>query len=889
MLRLDRILKKSGTFRFAVFLLTMMYAKLGGGLGRHYLKRGNCSAYVTSRSVATGSNGFNLGAGSNGLMMDSKIRQYIDRSRSNNNCPRKRISVRSYSKDSQIDWNMRSIDVADLNQSQAELEMKEVTNEINQHDKLYYEGNPVLSDAQYDALAIRQKELEERFPHLKLPDSRQNRVGYKLEGGREDGTKITHLTQMLSLDNAFSEPDLDAWLSKLQRLLPEAELDFWAEPKIDGLSISLRYENGILTSCATRGDGFRGENVTDRAPALIGVPLILHENGRKLPSLVEVRGELYMSVEDFKTLNFERKVANESLFANPRNAASGSLRQLSLKDVRSRKLRFFAYDVSVVNESERLPSTQSGLMEWVESVGFNASRPSTRLPGDSKELIKYHKELEKARPNLTFEIDGAVFKLHDRNLQQKAGATAKAPRYAIAQKFQAEEAETTLEDYVIQVGRLGQLTPVGILKPTLITGATVSKATLHNFGFVNELGLRKGDTLKIRRSGDVIPQVLRVVKHGEGEVLRIPKNCPECGGIVIEEGARHMCTNFMGCKAQILETLKHLVGKKCLNIDGLGPQRLKYLIDKGYIEDWSDIFNLENKIAEYNSTSGETHPNIAPNGNGNISNLKSEDGNGNINNLHLEDGWGSKSVDKLLESIRAAKRPPLHRFIYAQARRNLGSSAAKKLASHFGESYGRWWGAVLDASKGEESDGYHELISIDQIGGKAVESMIETALMFREKSEKLARVLEIYENPVPPKPKPIEEKKKKRKSNKSEGDEKSAEEGEENTKDERGGGGGLSGKKFVITGIFQEVSREKVEAYLESVGAKVTGSVSKQTDAVIAGEKPGANKVNKARSLDVRVMSEEEFLSSEIFSPLLIKLEGPIRSFNEVLRSDVEK
>ncbi len=684
-----------------------------------------------------------------------------------------------------------------LNEDQARAELARLAAEIARHDKLYFQkDDPQISDAAYDALRVRNTEIEARFPYLKRADSPSDRVGSAPAGGF---AKVMHSTPMLSLGNAFSDADVTDFLDGVRRFLkelrddPSIPIEMVAEPKIDGLSASVRYENGRMVLGATRGDGTEGENVTANLATIQNLPRRLSGDG--WPELLEVRGEVYMDKSDFAALNLRQEESGGKLFANPRNAAAGSLRQIDPSVTESRPLRFFGYAWG--ETSAPLGSTVMEVREKLSGWGFTLNEPS-RLCTSLPDVLAYYRELGARRADFSFDIDGVVYKVNRLDWQQRLGTVSRAPRWAIAHKFPAEQAQTRLNRISIQVGRTGALTPVAELEPITVGGVVVSRATLHNEDEIDRKDIREGDTVVVQRAGDVIPQVVRVIEDRRPKKSKsyvFPDHCPECGSEAVrpEGEAVRRCTGGLICPAQRVERLKHFVSRDAFDIDGFGGKNVEAFLQDGLLSTPADIFRLDQHADE----------------------------------LKQREGWGDLSVDNLLRAIAARRRIPLDRFIYALGIRQVGQATARLLARHYG-SLGALR-AALDTAHGDHtSEDYRALIDIDGIG----ESVAADLLAFftephnRELVDDLSSVLEEIEpfEAAGPVDSPV------------------------------------SGKTVVFTGTLLEMTRNEAKARAEALGAKVAGSVSRKTDYVIVGADAGS-KAKKAEELGVSRLSESEWLA----------------------------
>jgi DNA ligase (NAD+) len=699
-------------------------------------------------------------------------------------------------------------DVADLTKVQAKVEHKRLALELEGHDTRYYqEDAPSISDAEYDALRQRFNAIEKRFPELVSAESPSQKVGVAPSGRFR---KVRHAVPMLSLDNAFAEEDVVDFAGRIVRFLKLADdrIDFSAEPKIDGLSMSLRYERGELVTAATRGDGAEGEDVTANIRTLKDVPQEL--KGRNLPDICEVRGEVYMTKKAFLALNERQKQAGETIFANPRNSAAGSLRQKDPSITASRPLGFFAY---AWGEMSELPEeTQSGMIKWFERCGFSTN-PLTKLCHSVEELIAFHRRIEEQRAELDYDIDGVVYKVDRIDWQERLGFVSRTPRWAIAHKFPAERAMTVLRDIEIQVGRTGTLAPVGKLEPVGVGGVIVQNVTLHNEDYIKGIGgdgepiregrdIRKDDTVVIQRAGDVIPQVVDVIiekRPKDSKPFRFPTKCPcPLHTDVVreetatgEEGSRARCSGEFACPYQKIEHLKLFVSRRAFDIDGLGEKQLEYFFEQGWVKEPADIFTLAARN----------------------------------NRLKLEEieGYGETSVRNLFGAIEARRSIALERFIYALGMRHVGETTALALARGYG-SWKAFHDACVKVAKGDE-EAIAEMDALDQIGDTVIASI---AAYFGESHnrgivERLTKELTILDAEKP-------------KSSSA-----------------------IAGKTVVFTGSLEKMTRDEAKAMAERLGAKAAGSVSKKTDYVVAG--PGAgSKLAEAQKHGVTVLTEDEWL-----------------------------
>jgi DNA ligase (NAD+) len=682
----------------------------------------------------------------------------------------------------------------ELSPGEAKTELKRLAKEIAHHDELYHQKDaPAISDAEYDALVKRNKAIEALFPSLKRTDSPSARVGAEPAAGF---AKVRHLHPMLSLNNAFDREDVADFIGSIRRFLgrkDEADIELNVEPKIDGLSANLRYEDGAFTIGATRGDGTVGEDITANLKHVAGIPATLKDS--KPPKLIEIRGEVYFPHDAFFALNKEREKAGEPVFANPRNAAAGSVRQLDPNITKSRPLKFFAYAMGATEGWRNEPKLHSEAIEQLRKWGF-AVNPKTRVAKTLDDALEFYDELAKERADLNYDIDGVVYKVNDLALQNRLGFVGRAPRWAIAHKFPAEQAVTTLNDIAIQVGRTGALTPVAKLEPITVGGVVVSNATLHNEDEIARKDVRIGDKVIVQRAGDVIPQIVSVVdadRKGRGGKYKFPEKCPVCGSHAVrEEGeAVRRCTGGLICPAQAMERLRHFVSRGAFDIEGLGSKHIESFYTDGLVKSPGDIFRLKRKRAD----------------------------------LMEREGWGESSVGNLLSAIEARRTIPLDRFIYALGIRQVGEATAKLLARHY-HTLEDWRAAMLAASKDREGAEYLDLINIDQIGESVAADILD---FFSEKHNRtvlddLADELTVEEVQAP-----------------------------------RASNSPVSGKIVVFTGALTRMTRDEAKARAESLGAKVASSVSKKTDYVIVGEDAGS-KAAKAAELGVKMLSEDEWL-----------------------------
>lgn len=704
----------------------------------------------------------------------------------------------------------------DLTESEARDEIARLAELLLRADQAYHRDDaPILDDAEYDALKSRNREIETRFPTLKHRESASERVG---AGLKEGFVRQRHEQPMLSLANAFDESDIEEFDQRLKSFLslaPETTLDYCAEPKIDGLSLSLRYENGHLIRAVTRGDGQTGEDVTQNAKTIADIP---HKIDWPHP-LLEVRGEVYMKHDDFAALNTAQQENDQKTFANPRNAAAGSLRQLDAKITRSRPLRFFAYAWGAL--SFPLAKSQIKAIQNLQRLGFSTN-PLTCLCHGPEDLLAHYAEIARQRPDLPYDIDGVVYKVDDLELQARLGLRSTTPRWAIAHKFPAETAWTRLETIDIQVGRTGALSPVARLTPVTVGGVVVANATLHNEDYIagrdgngapirEGRDIRAGDLVQIYRAGDVIPKIRDVdlAQRPEGSApFAFPTHCPQCGSEAprVPGDSVRRCLAGLACPAQTVEKLKHFVSRNALDIEGLGDKQIEQLFTDGWIREPADIFALR---ARYGT---------------------------GVQQLKNREGWGEKSAAKVFDNIDTARKADLARVIFSLGLRHVGEVAAATLARHC-ES---WAGfvALVDAAHREigpepdaaalaASPAWADLTAVDGIGPVMAHAVIAGLSHPGERAmiDRLAAALDIQDAaPVPTSSSPI------------------------------------AGKTLVFTGTLEKMSRAEAKARAESLGAKVAGSVSARTDLLIAG--PGAgSKAKKAAELGIEVLDEAGWLA----------------------------
>ena len=697
--------------------------------------------------------------------------------------------------------------IAAMTEAEAAIALAGLAKQLAEANAAYHTDDaPVIDDATYDALKQQNAAIEARFPNLKRSDSPSDQVGAPISEGFG---KVTHAQRMMSLDNAFNDEDIVEFAARIRKflgLLDSSRLDFTAEPKIDGLSLSLRYENGQLVQAATRGDGAVGENVTANARTISDIP----EFCKDAPEIMEVRGEVYMSHDDFQTLNVRQNKNGDKQFANPRNAAAGSLRQLDANITKSRPLRFFAYSWGELSHS--LGKTQKEAIKRLKYLGFSTN-PLTIGCSDTAELLAHYRDIEAKRATLGYDIDGVVYKVNDLGLQARLGFRSTTPRWAIAHKFPAEIAHTFIEAIEIQVGRTGALSPVARLKPVTVGGVVVSNATLHNEDYIagrdgkgqpirGGRDIRVGDWVEIYRAGDVIPKVrdVDVSKRGpDSQAYTFPKICPECGSDAVrEEGdSVRRCTGGLICPAQAVEKLKHFVSRAAFDIEGLGSKQVEAFFnnDQLSIREPADIFSLATRDAANNSK------------------------------LKNRDGWGDKSAVNLFAAIEEKRRIPLNRLIFALGIRHVGENSANLLANHFAN-----WPAfetILTGAQNGTGTEWDELMSIDGVGSVMAAALVNSFHQSNSRSSIDRLVAELDVIPL------------------SRADTT---------------GSPVAGLTVVFTGSLEQMTRAEAKATAETLGAKVAGSVSAKTDLLVAG--PGAgSKAKKAADLGVKVIDEAEWLA----------------------------
>lgn len=697
------------------------------------------------------------------------------------------------------------IEVEALEANQAAAELERLAAILGDANRDYHTADsPNLDDATYDALKRRNAAIEARFPDLKRDDSPSDQVG---AAPSEGFSKVTHAVAMLSLSNAFDAEDVtefDVRIRKYLGLSDKDALSYTAEPKIDGLSLSLRYENGILVQAATRGDGAVGENVTANARTIADIPTALSD----APEVLEVRGEVYMSHADFEALNARQVEAGNKTFANPRNAAAGSLRQLDSAITRSRPLKFFAYAWGAL--SEPLSDTQMGAIDRLAALGF-ATNPLTAVCDGPSQLIQQYQIIEEQRATLGYDIDGVVYKVNDLGLQDRLGFRSTTPRWAIAHKFAAELAWTWLTGIDIQVGRTGALSPVARLQPVTVGGVVVSNATLHNEDYIRGLDskggeiregkdIRVGDWVQVYRAGDVIPKVADVdlaKRPPDALAFEMPEFCPECQSAAVREpgDAVRRCTGGLICPAQAVEKMKHFVARGAFDIEGLGAKQVEQFYADGWIVEPADIFTLKERFGQ------------------------------GLQQLKNREGWGEKSADNLFQAIEDKKKISLDRVLFALGIRHVGDSASNLVALHYGS-----WTALttaMDQARDLSGPAWDDLIDIDGVGAVMAGSLVNAFAQEKERAsiDRLIAQLDVQD-----------------------------------VKRADTTGSPVAGKTVVFTGTLEQMSRAEAKARAERLGAKVSGSVSAKTDILVAG--PGAgSKAKKAAELGIETLDEQGWLS----------------------------
>ncbi len=672
---------------------------------------------------------------------------------------------------------------------------QELISLISHHDARYHgDDNPEISDGDYDALRQELEQIEQNHPEIKSADSPSDKVGAASSKGFR---KVNHAVPMLSLSNVFNEEELDDFLIRVRKFLGLSEaddLEVLAEPKIDGLSCSLRYENKHLIQAATRGDGQVGEDITANVRTISDVPQKLPADA---PDILEVRGEIYMTRSDFVKLNQMQEEVGKPLFANPRNAAAGSVRQLNSKITETRSLHFFGYALGEV--SEKFANTQSEVRQKLKQWGFYIPMSDEKNTfSTSEDILKLYNSIAVQRPDLEYEIDGVVYKINRIDYQERLGFVSRSPRWATAHKFPAERAVTIINEIDIQVGRTGILTPVARLEPITVGGVVVSNATLHNADEIERKDVRVGDHVVIQRAGDVIPQVVEVVlnkRKSNSQVFVFPDKCPICESDVMQEEGEvaRRCTGGLICPAQAVERLKHFVSKGAFDIDGMGTKVIEAFYEEGLIKNPVDIFTLHER----------DQSSLTP--------------------LRMREGWGDLSVKNLFQSIEDKRKISFDRFLYALGIRQVGQATAKRLAANYINI--KMLMNAMNEAQNENGEAYAELLSIEDIGPGVSNDLIS---FFRE----YKNILFINDLLC-----------------------------EVNVEDyifNASNNSPVSGKVVVFTGALLTMSRAEAKAKAESLGAKVTGSVSAKTDYLIAGEDAGS-KLKRAQEFGVHILTEQEW------------------------------
>lgn len=666
-----------------------------------------------------------------------------------------------------------------MNLSSTAKKILDLRNLIVRYDYEYYALDaPSVPDSEYDKIYRELQDLENLHPELITPDSPTQRVSGSAANAFNS---ITHRQAMLSLNNAFEYNELDAFNKRVSEALGVADVEYAVEPKFDGLAITLTYEHGLFVQGATRGDGYTGEDVTHNLRTLRAIPMRL--TCVQVPKLLEVRGEVLMLKRNFDKLNQIQLSKGEKLFANPRNAAAGSLRQLDAKITATRPLTFFAYGLGAAEGIPRLDS-HSMAMNYLAELHFPVSRERDVVTG-AQGLKRYYQRIGQMRDTLPFDIDGVVYKVNNFNQQNELGFVSRAPRWAIAHKFPAQEAMTVVDDITVQVGRTGAITPVARLKPVFVGGVTVTNATLHNEDELRRKDIHVGDTVIVRRAGDVIPEVVSVVSEKRPASIRrfeMPAVCPECGSHILkqEDEAVARCTGGLFCPAQRKQAISHYASRRAMNIEGLGEKLVDQLVESNLVHTLADIYKL------------------------------------NLSTLSNLDRMAQKSAQNILDALEASKETTLARFIYALGMRNVGEATAKDLAKHFGN-----LAALMQANA-------QDLLLVNDVGPVVAESITN----FFSEAHNQTVIAELLAAGIT--------------WAESDGKQQTA--------------GNLAGKIFVLTGTLPNLSREHAKELLEMAGAKVSGSVSKKTDYVVAGSDAGS-KLDKAQELGIAVLDEASLLA----------------------------
>ena len=689
---------------------------------------------------------------------------------------------------------MNTKPVSELTPNEAAAELEYIATEMAKSDIAYYQqDNPYLTDAQYDSLKKRNEEIEALFPELIRPDSPSKKIGAPLQSGFK---KVTHRFPMLSLADVFSIEEVEDFVQGVKRFLNSAaDITFMAEPKIDGLSFSARYENGRFVQGATRGDGVIGEDITENLKTIHNFPQKLNGD---YPKILEVRGEVYMKKSDFFALNEKYEAEGKKTFANPRNAAAGSLRQLDAKITAERNLSIFAYTWGEV--SERKWVSQADFFNHLKAWGFPINEHN-RLCPTIKDIDENFQHLMEIRADLDYDIDGVVYKVNDIKLQERLGFLTRTPRWAVAHKFPAEQAITKVENIRIQVGRTGALTPVADLEPINVGGVIVSHATLHNEDEIKRKDIRIGDSVIIQRAGDVIPQIVQVLldkRPNDSQEFIFPTTCPICGAHAIreEDEAIRRCTGGLSCPAQAKERIIHFVSKEGFDIAGLGSSIIEDFYNDGILRTPADIFSIERRNTSDDLFAAQQ---------------------GSVLHLEQREGWGKKSVENLFKAINAKRKISLPRFIYALGIRQVGAATARLLAQNYGS-----FEHFMTEMKGKETGA---LVTIDGIGASMATDMVE----FFQEEHNLKIIEQLLQEITV-----------------------------EDYHDDSRNDSPLSGKTVVFTGTLEKMTRSEAKALAQKLGAKVAGSVSSKTDYVIVGADAGS-KAAKAAELGIKTLSEDDF------------------------------
>jgi len=676
-----------------------------------------------------------------------------------------------------------------MTELEAKQRIAELSEELRQYNYNYYVlSKSLISDYEFDIKLKELEKIEEEFPKLKTPDSPTQRVGGE---PTKDFKTVVHKYPMLSLSNSYSEQDIHDFDERVRKVVGD-NVEYVCELKYDGVAIGLTYENGILTQAVTRGDGSQGDDVTNNVKTINSVPLKLHGD---YPKQLEIRGEVFFPLKEFKRINEERLENGQQIFANPRNSASGTLKMQDPKEVASRKLDCFLYYFPEVKNDIR---TQYDAMKYADSLGFKISK-NTALCKTTKEIFEFINDWDIGRNNLDFEIDGIVIKVNDLEMQEVLGFTAKSPRWAIAYKFKALRVETKLEDVGFQVGRTGAITPVAYLSPVLLAGTTVKRASLHNADIIHNLDLHYNDYVYVEKGGEIIPKIVGVntsKRDENAEIVSFISHCPECGSTLIrnEGEAAHYCPNVDNCPPQIKGKLEHFISRKAMNIDSLGEGKIEMLYDSNLVKNISDLYKLEyDKIIGLEKV------------------IKSEE-----EGKEKKISFREKTVNNILNGIEQSKKLGFEKVLFALGIRHVGETVAKKLAKHFKN--------IDNLAKATAE----QLIDVEDIGEKIAESIIE---WFADE-----RHIEIIEDL------------------RNSGLNFEIDEEPENVSNI------LDGKSFVVSGVFENFSRNELKQMIESNGGKNVSAISSKTDYVVAGKNMGPAKLEKAQNLEIPIISEEDFM-----------------------------